>query len=90
MKFTGFPDWDNLSSIEFLDIQLPSMEEPCVMNAVGRISISGVDELGYTEGHLIEDTYFIAIFTTSAPNNSNTQFKRLTLDEIVVSLSIER
>ena len=38
MKFTGTPDWDNLSSIEFLDITIP-WSGPCTTTAVGRITI---------------------------------------------------
>ena len=88
MKFTGTPDWDNLSSIEFLDITVPWFG-PCTTTAVGRITIYGVVELGYTECHLIDDTHFIALYTSSSPDDSNTPFKRITLEEIVASLSIE-
>lgn len=88
MKFTGNPDWDNLSSIEFLDITIPCLGL-CTTTAVGRIIISGVGELGYTECHLIEDTHFITLYTSSTPNDSNIHFKRITLEEIVASFNIE-
>lgn len=88
MKFTGIPDWDNLPSIEFLDISVPCFEL-CPTNTVGRITISGVGEFGYTECHLIEDTHFIAIYTSSPPDDNNAHFKRITLEHIVASLNIE-
>lgn len=88
MKFTGTPDWDNLSSIEFLDITIP-WSGLCTTTAVGRITISGVAELGYTECHLIERTHFIALYTSSPPDNSNTHFTKITLKDFVASMSIE-
>jgi phosphopantetheinyl transferase len=89
MKFTGTPDWDNLLSIEFLNIQAPSIDEPCITNAVGRVLVKGQPQLGYTEVHNIDDNYFVAIYTSDPPDEGNTQFRRITLEEISAPLSIE-
>jgi len=88
MKFLGVPDWDNVASIEFLGIQCPVSNESCVTNAVSKVLVSGGEKHGYTESHIIDNNHLLAIYTSSPPDDSNdTQFKRITLEEIVVPLS---
>lgn len=87
MKFLGVPDWDNVASIEFLGIRCPSKKESCVTHAVDSVVVSGNAISGYTESHVIKDTYVIAIYTSSFPEEINTHFKIITLEEIVAPLS---
>lgn len=88
MKYNGFPNWDNLASMEFLDIKIPSTSNPNCTNAVSKILDAGVRQSGYTETHIIGESHLIAIYTSHAPTSdkTTTQFEPVSLEEIVKSL----
>jgi len=88
MKCCGFPNWDNLASMEFLNIKIPSTSQPYFTNAVSKIFDAGVRQSGYTETHIIDETHLIAIYASHAPSpeKSTTQFEPISLEEIVKSL----
>jgi phosphopantetheinyl transferase len=85
MKFTGVPEWDNLPTIEFLQISVPRIIGTYVPDAVTTVSIKGViDHSGYTEVHNILDTHFVAIFSSTRPLESHggiSQFRSISLSE---------
>ena len=77
--------------MEFLGIKVPTADqESCITNAVGRVTISSQCQSGHTESHLIDDNYYVAIYTSLSPDDSDTHFRTVTLEDIVASLSIER
>jgi phosphopantetheinyl transferase len=86
MKFTGIPDWDNITSFEFIGVQPPrpgEVFEKC------EAFIEGVKQQCYTELHNFNNTHFIAIYTNTAPEISDDKrFRRLTLQEIILTLKI--
>jgi len=88
MKCTGLPNWDNLASMEFLNIKIPTASEPCFTNAVSKVCDAGVRQSGYTETHLINESHLIAIYISHPPasDTSITQFEPISLEEIVKSL----
>jgi len=80
MKFTGIPDWDRITSFEFLEVKVPQTGE-LVKDCV--VCVEGTKHECYTELHNFEDTHFIAVYTATAPNASEDEgFRRLTLQEI--------
>jgi len=87
MKCSGVPNWDNLASLEFLNIKVPSITERCISTSGSKVFDSGVRQTGYTETHLLGDSHMIAIYTSQAPDKDGiTQFKPISLEEIVKSL----
>lgn len=87
MKCSGFPNWDNLASLEFLNIKVPSTTNPSIPHAVSKVFDTGVRQSRYTEAHLIDDHHLIAIYTSRALEESMiTQFEPISLEEIVKSL----
>ena len=72
MKFTGKPDWDQVKSIQFLDIEVPQ-SRTYVSNAVGRIVVDGQERAGYCEYHLV-GKHIIAVCTSYAPEGDTTKF----------------
>ena len=83
MKCSGCPNWDRLASMEFLHIKVPSPSEPCMANAVSKITDAGVKQSGYAETHLISESYLIAIYTSHAPEKSTTEFGMISPEELV-------
>lgn len=85
MKFTGVPEWDNLPAIEFLRITIPRTVGTYAPDAVATVSIKGViDHSAYTEVHNIDDTHFVAIYSSTRPLESHggiSQFRGISLDE---------
>lgn len=86
MKFTGVPEWDNLPEIQFLQITIPRTLGTYVPDAVAAVSIKGVmDHSAYTEVHNINDTHFVAIYSSTRPLESHggiSQFRSISLDEL--------
>jgi phosphopantetheinyl transferase len=78
MKFTGNPDWDQVKSIQFLYIDLPSSRTR-VSNAVGQVIVGGRKQSGYCEYHLL-DTNIIAIYTSHAPEDAS-DFATISLEK---------
>ena len=69
MKFTGEPDWDNLASIEFVDLQIPAEDGKGVTPAASGVYVSGQSVGGYTECHMFDETYFIVVYTSEPPTD---------------------
>jgi len=67
MKFTGEPDWDNLPSIEFLDVQVPKEGGKGVTPASSGVYANGQSVGGYTECHMFDERHFIVVYTSEPP-----------------------
>jgi phosphopantetheinyl transferase len=78
MKFTGEPDWDQVKSIQFLDIALP-YHRTSIPNAVGRIIVNGKTPRGYCEYHFV-DSLIIAVYTSHRPEDIS-DFATITLEK---------
>jgi 4'-phosphopantetheinyl transferase superfamily len=82
MKSTGLPNWDDVTEYEFLDLQIPTLE-----NAIVEISpmvyIQGSRKECYTEAHNFENSHFITIFTTARSVVSLITFEKLTIQDIL-------
>jgi phosphopantetheinyl transferase (holo-ACP synthase) len=85
MKYIGVPEWNNLPAIEFYQISVPRTIGTYVPDAVAKVSIKGVtNHSAYTEVHNINDTHFVAIFSSTRPLESHggiSQFRSISLDE---------
>ena len=81
MKYVGTPDWDKITSFEFLDVNIPE-EGTCVTNAVGRILIENIPQAAYTECHNLNGTHFIAIYTAAAQDTA-IKFKDISLEDSI-------
>jgi phosphopantetheinyl transferase len=86
MKSTGVPDWDRLASIEFHDIHIPLTNDSCITNCVSKVFVHGYQQSAYTESHMLENVYFVAIYTSISPEKENNGFTWITLEDIVTSL----
>jgi len=82
MKFIGKPEWDRITSFEFLETQVPGAGE---ISLDCSAYVEGVKQQCYTEIHNVNDTHFIAIYTATAPSSTDKErekFRSLTLQEI--------
>jgi phosphopantetheinyl transferase len=82
MKYVGVPDWDNIASVQFLDVIIPE-NGACVTNPVGQILIENIPQTVHTECHNINDTHFIAIYSPVTTNiETYLNFKEISLQDI--------
>ena len=86
MKSTGLPDWDSIASKEFRNIRIPEMAGVYYTMAASSIFIDGSSEPAYAESHNLDDSYFIAIYSSLQPidqNDDTFRFERKRLEDIV-------
>jgi hypothetical protein len=86
MKFTGLPDWDSIASKEFRSIRIPEKAGVYYTMAASSIFIDGSSEPAYTESHNLDDTHFIAIYSSLQSTDQKydtSPFKRKRLEDIV-------
>lgn len=89
MKFTGIPDWDKLASIEFRDIHIPLTNDSYITNTVPGVFVHGHQQSAYTESHMLETAYFVAIYTSIPPIKENNGFRWISLENIVAPLTVK-
>lgn len=84
MKFIGVPDWDSITSYEFLEVNPP---RPAEVFKECTVFIRGVRQECYTEVHNIDDSHFVAIYAMNAPEKAEEKdFRRLQLQEIIPTI----
>ena len=87
MKCIGCPDWEQLKTIEFLNIRMPQING-YVIQAVDNVIIHSFRQQPYIELHDVDGTHFIAVYTSKAPISEIAVFERLRLNDIVDGLDV--
>jgi phosphopantetheinyl transferase len=80
MKYGGAPDWEHITSVEFLDIQIPT-NGTCLTNAAGQILINNVHQNVYTECHNLDGSHFVVIYS-AATDDAGAKFQEISLADI--------